>query len=115
DRATRLADIVDGLSNTVLMVQVPWNKNQFPLTTHQRPWIAGGGSTVQGVPETKSVQPFVSTEHGGKRGTFVIMADGSVRFVTDKISDDAFKAMCTINGGEKVDLAKEAPVVTPAS
>jgi hypothetical protein len=114
DRLTRLDQVMDGLSNTVLLAQVPWDKGQFPLTTHQRPWIAGGGSTVQGVPEKRSVQPFVSTQHDGKKGTYVLMVDGSVRFVSEKISDDVFKAMCTVNGAEKVALDRDAPLIAPA-
>ena len=52
DRQTSLRDITDGASNTILMAQVP--------PTVKRPWMAGGGSTVEGVPETGSVKPFVS-------------------------------------------------------
>jgi hypothetical protein len=104
DRETKLSEITDGLSNTILMAQIPYKSRS--------PWIAGGGSTVRGVPETKSVQPFVSTQGDGKRGTFVVMADGSVRFVSENISDEVFKAMCTIKGGEKTpNLDKDAPLV----
>jgi hypothetical protein len=102
DRVTRVADILDGLSNTILVAQVP------PL--YKGPWIAGGGSTVRGVPEKNSIQPFVSTTNNGKRGTIVIMADGSVRFLSDQISDEVFKAMCTIRGGEpRLNLDRIAP------
>jgi hypothetical protein len=104
DRRTAVKDITDGLANTAYMIQVP--------PTHQRPWIAGGGSTVTGIPETRSVQPFVSTQANGKRGTYVLMADGSVRFVKDDIGDDVFKAMCTYKGGEEIpDLNTAAPKV----
>jgi predicted Zn finger-like uncharacterized protein len=106
DRITRLADITDGLANTILMAEVP--------PTYKAPWIAGGGATVRGVPETRSVQPFVSTQVDGRRGTIVVMADGSVRFVAENVSDDVFKALCTIKGEEpKVNIDKEAPVVPP--
>jgi hypothetical protein len=106
DRITRLSDITDGTSNTILMAQVPYEA--------RNPWIAGGGSTIRGVPETKSVQPFVSKLPDGRRGTYVIMADGSVRFVSENISDEVFKAMCTIKGGEKdLKLDKDAPLVSP--
>jgi hypothetical protein len=106
DRSTRVADITDGLANTIMMLQVP--------RTFKAPWIAGGGSTIRGVPETRSIQPFSSTQHDGKRGTFAIMADGSVRFIAENISDDVFKALCTIKGGEpKLNLDKVAPMVPP--
>jgi hypothetical protein len=91
DRSTKMSDIKDGASNTILMAEVP------PI--YKRPWLAGGGATVMGVSEKNSFQPFISAEHGGKRGTYVIMADGSVRFIAEGIADDVFRAMCTINGG----------------
>lgn len=100
DRPTTVADIKDGTSHTILMLQVP--------PTYKRPWIAGGGATLMGVPETNSIRPFVGV-HGKERGTYAIMADGSVRFISEKISDAAFQAMCTINGGEKVNLDQDAP------
>jgi hypothetical protein len=105
DRATRLSDIKDGASNTIFAAEVP--------STFKRPWMAGGGATVQGVPEKGSVRPFVSTKYGGKAGTMAIMADGSVRFVPETISDDVFQALCTINGGESVIVNRDAPKVNP--
>ena len=70
-----------------------------------------------GVPETGSIKPFVCTERDvlGKRvkGTYAIMADGTVRFIPETIADEAFKALCTIAGGEKVDLDKET-ILVPA-
>jgi hypothetical protein len=105
NRAAKPDEVKDGLANTIMMIQVP--------PTYKRPWIAGGGATVTGVPEAKSIEPFISTERGGKKGTYVLMADGSVRFVSADVSDDVFKAMCTINGGEKVDIEKGTVPVTP--
>lgn len=94
NRSTRLDTIQKGrgLSSTAVMVQIP---QEIPVG--MTPWLAGGGSTLRGIPETNSVQPFVG-QHGDKRGTYVVMADGSVRFVSENISDAAFKALCTING-----------------
>jgi prepilin-type processing-associated H-X9-DG protein len=43
-------------------------------------------------------------QHGGKRGTNVTMADGSVRFVSAKVSDAVFQAMCTVNGSTPPDF-----------
>lgn len=104
DRVTRVEDIKDGLANTIVMIRVPF--------LYKTPWLAGGGSTVRGVPEKGSVQPFVCVTHEGKPGTFAIMADGQVRFIPEDIPDDKFKALCTINGGEKIDnLDALAPIV----
>jgi hypothetical protein len=90
-----------GLSNTILMIQV-----RHDDTTGVSPWIAGGGATLRGVPESNSIAPFVlSTDRNGKpishqnkRGTYVLMTDGSVRFIDQNVSDEVFKAMCTVNG-----------------
>ena len=103
NRQAKFADVVagDGLANTIFMIQVPPNV--------QRPWIRGGGATVQGVPETGSIKPFVSVSKDGKRGTHVLMADGSIRFISETVSDDVFKALATYKGGEKV-----APIDTIA-
>ena len=70
------------------------------------------GSTVQGVPTTGSIKPFVSATYNGKKGTHVLMADGSIRFVTDGISDALFQAMTTYKAGDKVDKMDEmAPLM----
>jgi hypothetical protein len=103
DEPTKVDQIKDGLANTIAVIEVP--------PTYPAPWMAGGGSTVRGVPESKSVQPFVCTEYKGKRGTFAIMCDGAVRFISADISDKDFQALCTINGNEPVDVDRLAPKV----
>ncbi len=107
DRETKKADIKDGLDQTIVLIQVP--------PEPKAPWIAGGGSTVRGISEDlECVQPFVSSEHQGKRGTFAIMADGKVRFIPANIDPKTFQALCTIAGGDKIkDLDKIAPEVPP--
>ncbi len=89
-----------GLSNTLLLIQVPHDG-----AVGATPWMAGGGSTLRGVPEKNSIAPFVLTTdreghilHNGKRGTYAVMTDGSVRFIDANISDEVFKAMCTVKG-----------------
>ena len=107
DRETKPEEIKDGLAETILLLQVP--------ADHKSPWMAGGGSTVRGVSEDLDcVQSFVCTEYQGKRGTFAIMADGKVRFISAAIDPKTFQAMCTIAGGEKIkDLSAVAPEVPP--
>jgi len=105
DRTTAIKDVSDGVTNTIYMISVP--------PGHQRPWIAGGGATAQGVPESRSIRPFVYN-YGGKKGAFVLMLDGTVRFIKEDISDDVFKSLCTIRGGEQVeDINAIAPKVKP--
>jgi hypothetical protein len=103
DRHTALRDITDGAANTILMAEVP------PMV--KRPWLAGGGATAVGVPEKNSVKPFVSLQPNGKKGTLVVMADGSVRFISENVSDEVFKALATIKGNESIILNREAPKV----
>jgi flagellar basal body-associated protein FliL len=102
-RAIKLSDIKDKASETVLFLQVP--------PTVKRPWLAGGGATVQGVPETRSIQPFISATYNGKRGTMAVMADGSVRFISENVSDDVFKALCTVRGSDEVRFSRDDAVV----
>jgi hypothetical protein len=103
DRSTKLADIKDGPENTIMVLQVP--------PTFKRPWMAGGGSTIEGVPEKNCMQPFVCMQHDGKPGTLAIMADGAVRFIRADLPDEVFKAMCTYKGGEFVNINRDAPLV----
>jgi hypothetical protein len=97
-----------GQSNVIVMIRVPYD-GPAGVT----PWMAGGGSTVRSVPEKDSVEPFLSTEKDGSRGTYALMADGSVRYIKKGISDAAFKAMVTVRGPApaNIDLDKEAPLV----
>ena len=100
-----------GTSNTILMIQVPHDG-----VTGVSPWIAGGGATLRGVPEKNSIAPFLLSKdrngnaihHQNKRGTYVLMTDGSVRFVDENVSDDVFKAMATVGdpATPKIDLNK---------
>jgi len=103
DRITRVDDVKDGLANTIVAIQVP--------PTFKSPWLAGGGSTIRGVPEKDSIKPFVCATYNGKRGTFAIMGDGKVRFLAETTSDADFQALCTIAGGEEVDVKAVAPEV----
>ena len=90
-----------GTSNAILLIQAPHDG-----VTGVSPWMAGGGHTLRGVPETNSIDPFVLSNdrqgevirHKNKRGTYVLMTDGSVRFIDQNVSDEVFKAMCTVNG-----------------
>ena len=83
-----------GLGNTILMVQVPPDS-----IVGVTPWIAGGGGTLRGVPEKNSVAPFVFSstdkDNNTRRGTYALMADGSVRFIDADVSDEVFKALAT--------------------
>jgi prepilin-type processing-associated H-X9-DG protein len=63
------------------------------------------------VPEKNSIAPFVYN-HGGKRGAYALMADGSVRFLSADISDKVFQALVTRAGGDDAGtLDAIAPIV----
>ena len=94
----KMSDIKDGAANTILMAEVP--------PVFKRPWLAGGGATVVGVPEKNSFKPFVAAEKDGKRGSYVIMADGSVRFVANSIAFPVWQALGTRAGGEVLDSSQ---------
>ena len=100
-------DITDGLSNTIYLAQVAPGGG--------RPWIAGGGATVLGVANDElAMQPFVHRAPGGTRGAYVVMADGSVRFIKEGASPKLFQALATRAGGESLaDLDKASEVVPP--
>jgi hypothetical protein len=113
-RQTRLEDIKDGAENTIYMIQ-----SDSAVTG---PWIAGGGSTVRGTSESGSDvgKPggFSSPNYKGKPGVWVLMTDGSARFLTSEISPSVFKALCTINGSDDcgeidINAPKQKLEVTP--
>ncbi len=107
DGGAKLNDCPDGLSNTMLMVQLPQNS--------PRPWIAGGGSTLVGIEDTDDAfKPYVSVQPDGKRGAMVLMGDGSVRFVREGVKPAVFKAMATRAGGDSLaDFDKDVPKMSP--
>jgi prepilin-type processing-associated H-X9-DG protein len=94
DRVTSIADITDGTSRTLLLVE----------SEDQRgPWTCGRTS-VRGVdpatrPHIGRGRPFGGYHPGGAN---VAMADGSVRFVKETVDPRIFEALATIAGGETV-------------
>ncbi len=107
DWSSKPEDVTDGLSNTIYLAQVAPGSG--------RPWIAGGGATVMGVADSDDpMRPFVHKAPDGKRGTFVSMADGSVRFIREGADPKVFKALVTRAGGESLtDFDKYALKVEP--
>jgi hypothetical protein len=110
DRITKIEDIKDGPANTIALLLVKQNKNH--------PWIAGGGASIVGISEgPDALAPFLVLEKTNrnkeKEATGIaIMADGKIREISNKISPEIFRAMCTIDGGEKIDnLDAIAPIV----
>lgn len=110
ERITKIEDIKDGPANTIALLLIKQNKNH--------PWIAGGGASIAGISEgPDALAPFLVLEktNRNKEKEFTgiaIMADGKIREISSKISPEIFRAMCTIDGGEKIDnLDALAPIV----
>ena len=110
ERITKIEDIKDGPANTIALLLIKQNKNH--------PWIAGGGASIAGISEgPDALAPFLVLEktNRNKEKEFTgiaIMADGKIREISNKISPEIFRAMCTIDGGEKIDnLDAIAPIV----
>ncbi len=96
DRTTKASDIKDGSSHTILLIEV------YDV---YGPWAVGGGASVrpaQRAPYICVTGAFGSP--GDPEGVYVLMADGSVRFLSKSIDSKVFEALCTIAGGERVEL-----------
>lgn len=96
DDIAKPKDITDGATNTIMMIGAGRLAG---------PWVQGGGATIRGAraPHFDEVSGFGSP--GLKnRGARVLFADGSSREISAEIDPDVFRALCTIHGGESVDL-----------
>jgi prepilin-type processing-associated H-X9-DG protein len=96
DSPTLVADVKDGLSNTLLLIE-----------TSDRPgaWIAGGPTSVRPLdpanqPYLGRGRPFGGCHLGGANAAF---ADGSGRFITDEISPNILERLATIADGKPTD------------
>jgi hypothetical protein len=94
DRKTKISDITDGTSNTVMVAE---------STGLSGPWGQGGPATV--VPLTQP--PYINGPDGiggpFRGGCHFLMADGSVRFVSENTDPIVIEKLATIQGGEVVE------------
>ena len=94
NRATRFADIHDGLSNTMTVTEA--------TAQSTGPWTRGGEATLRAL--TK--QPYVNGPDGiggpYTGGFNAALGDGSVRFLSTEIDPKVLEAISTIRGGETV-------------
>lgn len=97
DRILRSDEVTDGLNQTILMIGAEGVAG---------PWVQAGGSTIRGA-RKPHFDEFTGFHSAGAPdgGTYVLMADGSMRFISKDIDPKVFEAMCTAHGGEQVDLS----------
>ncbi len=93
DRATRMADIRDGTSNTIAVSDA---------IDQLGAWASGGKPTLRALTE----KPYINgpdglgSHHAG--GMQVLFCDGSVRFLSQFIDESVLEALMTVQGGEAV-------------
>ena len=98
DQIVNVDAIKDGKSQTIMLIGTG---------KASAPWIQGGGGTVRG-----ARAPYFDKFHGfgsygvPGNGVYVMMADGSTRILNADIDPEVFKAMCTIQGSEQIDMQK---------
>jgi hypothetical protein len=88
-----LADFRDGTSNTLLVTEA---SDKFG------PWIAAGPPTLRSLTR----KPYINGPDGiggpFPGGVHAAIADGSARFISEKIDPKILEALSTINGGEPI-------------
>ena len=124
---TRITDITDGTSNTFAVGETTkWHSNGAAFAWGYRTWVMSGvdpGTSDAGinlwhlpnVHPTWQNPPYLPVPgrirtwwaaagslHTG--GCNFVMGDGSVRFVSESTASTTLEAMCTIGGGETLNL-----------
>lgn len=97
DRQTSFKDIRDGASNTIAVIGIEKNPG---------PWGQGGPSTIRGLSE----KPYIGGKDGfggQSRGVNVLMADGSVLFISETIDARVLESLATKSGGEVIPFGDE--------
>lgn len=93
NRATKIREVTDGLSNTVMVSEASKDFGS---------WAEGGKGTIRAL--TK--KPYINGPDGiggpFNGGCHFLLGDGSVRFVSENIDPSVLEALSTIAGGETI-------------
>lgn len=107
---TRLADIIDGTSNTLVVGEISWNKaNCYRVWT--RGWDGNAMASCKNVLNPINQVPYnnsnnfnevsFSSQHPG--GCNFSKGDGSVSFISQTIDMPTYRALASRNGSEAVE------------
>ena len=92
DRKTRFRDVLDGTSNTIMLTET----NEVDI-----PWAAGGRTL-----KSLTQEPYVNGPDGigspTPGGCNVLMADGSVRFISEDIDPEMMRRLAAMADGKVV-------------
>lgn len=93
NRMTRFRDVTDGLSNTIMVSEASKNYGA---------WTAGGNATIREL----VTKPYINGPDGigspFRGGCHMLLGDGAVRFVSEKIDPQVLEGLSTIQGGENI-------------
>jgi type II secretory pathway pseudopilin PulG len=87
-RRSAMADIIDGTSNTIMVVEA--NPEEAVTWTQPRDLVFDPQNPRRGLGKTQ------------RRGFQVLMADGSIRFIDDSVNDEVLRNMMFQNDGNVV-------------
>jgi prepilin-type processing-associated H-X9-DG protein len=94
DRKTRFRDVLDGTSNTIMLTET----NEVDI-----PWAAGG-QTLKSLTQ----EPYINGPDGigspTPGGCNVLMADGSVRFISEHTDPEMMRRLAAMADGKVVDF-----------
>ena len=93
DRTTRISDVKDGMSSTMMISEA---SGRFG------PWVSGGHATMRSL----TTKPYINGPDGiggpYRGGVNVAMADGSVRFISEDIDPVTFERLSTMADGQLI-------------
>ncbi len=108
DVGVRIAQVLDGTSNTLMVGEISWVNNA--TGTRYRSWVRGcdtapvcaGCRNVTNAINSPSIATFNDIAFGSMHsaGANFLMGDGSARFILDSINLGTYRALASIDGGE---------------